>query len=116
MRVEGKGSVYTAYSIHIQLCCNNSQEEGDHEEVGRSREGVSMASPGLREVPPHSASPEEESDELRDLSTELPFPSSVQCYWRVPKVVLYLLEFAIFIIVGLSGWHCNRFSQCTIIY
>ncbi len=45
-------------------------------------------------------------DELTDLSSavmEPPVPSSVQCYWQVPKAVLYLLEFAIFIVMGLAG-------------
>ncbi len=41
-----------------------------------------------------------------DLSSgvvEPPFPSTVQCYVQVPKIVLYLLEFAIFIVMGLAG-------------
>ena len=46
------------------------------------------------------------NDELVDLSGAsrvLPFPSHVQCYWKTPKVLGYLMDLAIFVFLGLSG-------------
>lgn len=43
--------------------------------------------------------------ELEDPSREMvpPFDKSVQCYWRIPKFIVYFLELLIFIGLGLSG-------------
>ena len=46
------------------------------------------------------------NDELVDLSGAsrvLPFPSHIQCYWKTPKVLGYLMDLAIFVFLGLSG-------------
>ena len=32
-----------------------------------------------------------------------PYPKNIQCYWEIPRVVSYTLEFGIFVMLGLSG-------------
>lgn len=40
-----------------------------------------------------------------DSGSTLQFPSNVQCYWRLPKITLLLIDVCIFIILGLAGMY-----------
>ncbi len=49
--------------------------------------------------------------ELRSLTDSEPesYDPTVQCYWRVPDVSIYLLQVLIFALLGLAGTHAHTY-------